>query len=474
MKPSSKTKNLILYGNFIDTPKLGKLRIRTETILLIINGIIEEIEDDVCDIDTRITDIKSRYNNIFFEIIDISKKHSNGSVQFFFPGFIDTHCHAPQYPNIGIFGNTTLLNWLEKYTFPLEKELSDDLIKAESVYKKVIEKTLQNGTTTISYYATINRSSTVLLAKLCLELGQRAFVGKVCMDMNAPGYYSESHEQCIQENIKVISDIRSLDSKAGGNKMVEPILTPRFAPMVSKKTMYELGKISKYQCVPIQTHLSESFNEIEMVKSIFPESRDYTSVYYDNNLLNERTVLAHCIHLSEDEAKMISDSKAGVSHCPVSNSSITSGECRVRWLLDKGIKVSLGTDMSGGYSPSILKTARQGLLVSRHIAMKTSDEVGDKDKLSTNEVLFLATVGGAEVMNLEKTVGKFNVGMSFDAQLIEVGCGTNVDVFDWQIPSNSDAKEVITEKWQDLVDKWVFLGDDRETTKVWVNGNQVK
>lgn len=472
---SSNDKVLILYGNFVDTPKLNQLRVRTETLVLVVNGKIVFIDDSISNKQKMIADMKQLHAKADVQIIDNSNSFKeNGKVKFFFPGFIDTHCHAAQYPNIGIFGNTTLLDWLEKYTFPLEKELSTNLEKAEYVYKKVIQKTLQNGTTTISYYATIDKESTKLLAKLCLELGQRAFVGKVCMDMNSPEYYTESHEDCIEDNKKLVTSIRTMNQNYGKSKFVEPILTPRFAPMVQGKTMKELGKISKEFQVPIQTHLSETFSEIELVMETFPNSKDYTSVYKDHDLLNERTVLAHCIHLSDDEANMIKKENAGVSHCPVSNSSITSGECRVRWLLEKRIKVSLGTDMSGGYAPSILKTARQGLLVSRHVAMKTSDEVGDRDKLSTNEVLYLATVGGAEVMNLNSIVGTFDLGMSFDAQLIEIGEGTNVDVFDWQLTSSSDDYELIMEKWQDIVDKWVFLGDDRETTKVWVEGRQVK
>lgn len=475
-RSASPTKDniLLLFGNFIDTPNLNELRIRTKTLFLIFNGEISTIIDNVDDKEVYIKHYRQQFSNHNFTVIDGSENGSKGKIKFFFPGFIDTHCHAPQYPNIGIFGNTILLDWLEKYTFPMESELSTDLKKAAYVYKKVIEKTLQNGTTSISYYATINKDSTELLAKLCLEMGQRAFVGKVCMDMNSPDYYSETHEDCVKDNRELITSLRDLNKIYGKENFVEPILTPRFAPVVKGETMRELGKISKEFNVPIQTHLSETFNEIDLVMKTFPQCKDYTSVYKDHGLLTNRTILAHCIHLSDDESAMIKKAGAGVSHCPVSNSSITSGECRVRWLLDQDIKVSLGTDMSGGYAPSILKTARQGLLVSRHIAMKTSDEVGDKDKLSTNEILYLATVGGAEVMNLNHLIGRFDAGKKFDAQLIELGEGTNVDVFDWQLPKDEDSPEMFMEKWQDIVDKWVYLGDDRETTKVWVDGRQVK
>lgn len=453
-----------IKGHFVDTPVLGKVRLRTNHILVIEDGKIKDI------VESKNFDTSSRKN-----LIDYTTNPNTNEIQFIFPGFVDTHCHAPQFPNIGIFGNTTLLDWLNKYTFPLEHELTFNMDKAELVYKNAINRTLSNGTTTIAYYATIGKRSTELLAKLCLKMGQRAFVGKVCMDVNAPEYYSETHSECIQDNKDLIVSIRDMNRKYHKDKFVEPVITPRFAPVVSKETMKCLGDLSALHDVPIQTHLSETFNEIDLVMKTFPECDNYTDVYNRYGLLTNKTVLAHCIHLSEEEASLINEKKAGVSHCPVSNSSITSGECRVRWLLEKGINVSLGTDMSGGYSPSILKTARQGLLVSRHVAMKTSDEVGDKDKLSTNEVLYLATKGGAEVLNLEDKIGTFDIGKAFDAQLIHLGNNTNVDLFEWQVPSeNVDNEDVFMDKWQDVIDKWVFLGDDRETRHVWVDGLRVK
>ncbi|KAJ2978786.1 hypothetical protein NQ176_g3625 [Zarea fungicola] len=109
--------------------------------------------------------------------VDEVEIHATKEGQFFFPGFIDTHIHAPQYPNAGIFGKTTLLDWLEKHTFPMEASLKD-LSRARQVYTAVIRRTLSHGTTTAAYYATIDVPATNLLTDLCLAIGQRAFVGK--------------------------------------------------------------------------------------------------------------------------------------------------------------------------------------------------------------------------------------------------------------------------------------------------------
>ncbi|KAK1965117.1 guanine deaminase [Colletotrichum sublineola] len=393
--------------------------------------------------------------------------------QFFFPGFIDTHVHASQYPNVGIFGKSTLLDWLNTYTFPLEASLKDQT-KAKRVYTACVRRTLAHGTTTSAYYATIDVDATNLLADICLALGQRAFVGRVCMDREGlcPEYYKdESAQDSLTKTRETVNYIRTIDPDF---EIVAPILTPRFAPSCSSEAMRGLASMQKELDVLVQTHISENEGEIELVKELFPESASYTDVYDAHGLLGDKTVLAHAIHLSEEEAATIAERGAKVSHCPCSNSSITSGAARVRWLWDKGIDVGLGTDMSGGYSPSILDAARQAALVSRHVAMGLRGQERERAKLTVEEVLYLGTRGGAKVVGLQDKVGGFEVGMQWDAQLIGLplvdedgvqaggggGEGGNVDIFGW-------------ESWEERVAKWLFNGDDRNTKAVWVKGRMV-
>lgn len=343
----------------------------------------------------------------------------------------------------------------------MESSLSS-ISKARLVYTRVIQRTLSHGTTTASYYATISVPSTNLLADLCLEHGQRAFIGRVCMDTLSPDYYRDvSVESSIEDTKATISHIAAIDPS---HALITPIITPRFAPSCTSDLMHGLGKLQKETGLPVQTHISENHNEIALVKSLFPTHESYTHVYDDHGLLGPKTILAHAVHISEGEADLIKAREGKISHCPASNSAITSGTAKVRWLLEKGIEVGLGTDMSGGYSPSILEAVRQASLVSRHVAM----EGEEKAKLSIEEVLYLGTRGGAKVVGLGEKIGGFEVGMEWDAQLInlgsvqgeEVGEGGPVDVFGW-------------ETWEERVAKWVFNGDDRNTAAVWVKGRLV-
>lgn len=373
----------------------------------------------------------------------------------------DTHIHASQYPNAGIFGKTTLLDWLNKYTFPMERSLSQEA-KASLVYSRVIERTLSHGTTTASYFATISVPSTNLLADLCLAKGQRAFIGRCCMDSLAPeDYRDESVASSLRDTRETIAHIASIDAT---NSLITPILTPRFAPSCSSELMHGLGALQQETQLPVQTHISENQNECSLVRSLFPDFGSYTEVYDGHGLLGPKTILAHAIHLSEEELDLIKKREGKISHCPVSNSSITSGTARVRWMLNKGVDVGLGTDVSGGYSPSVLEAVRQAALVSNHVAMGGDDTA----KLSVEEVLHLATRGGANVVGLGDKIGGFGLGMEWDAQLIgmrSVGDEAEgdlgpIDIFGW-------------ETWEDRIAKWVFGGDDRNTLAVWVKGRLV-
>jgi guanine deaminase len=390
------------------------------------------------------------------EIINESQTETG----FFFPGFFDTHIHAPQFPNNGIFGDSTLLDWLNKYTFPMEASLKDTQ-RAKEVYSKVIETTLANGTTTASYFATNDVEATNILADEALRQSQRAFIGRVCMVRNTPDYYQDASDEAAHESdLKVVDYVTKLDPK---RELVCPILTPRFAPTCTESGMKWQGKVAVEKDLPIQTHLSENENEIKWVGELYPNYKSYTDVYDKCGLLTERTILAHCVHLSEEERTTLVQRKSGVSHCPVSNSSLTSGECPVREYIDKGIKVSLGTDCSGGFSPSILSIARNAQLVSNHRVMKSKE---NRQKLSFEEVLSLATLGGANVCNLANKLGNFQVGKKWDAQFVDLSKGAP-RIFSWAIPEDQ------TEKLKYLAQKWLFNGDDRNTTRVWVNGKLV-
>ncbi|KAF2661138.1 guanine deaminase [Lophiostoma macrostomum CBS 122681] len=459
MAASAAISKTIYFGSFVHSKTLTELDICEKGAI----GVDEEGVIRFVERDSEVENVLEKYGE--WKDAKVVRIKGNG---FFFPGFIDTHTHAPQHPNTGLFGKTTLLDWLQKYTFPMESSLSS-LPLATRVYSNFVSRTLSHGTTTCAYYATIHVPTTNLLADICLARGQRALVGRVCMDSDlSPSTYRDaSVDSAIASSKSSISYIRSIDPSGS---IVRPIITPRFAPSCTPACLSALGALAAETDTFIQTHVSENASEIALVASLFPDSKSYTHVYSTANLLSPKTILAHAVHLSAPELALVKSAGAKISHCPASNTAITSGVAPIRSYLEQGLSVGLGTDVSGGFSPSILEECRQAIWASRFRAMNEGDEA----KLSTEEVLYLATRGGADVVGLKGRVGGFEVGMEFDAQMVclgaveEGGCGDGlfegaggaVDVFGW-------------EDMQERVEKWVYSGDDRNCAAVWVRGRLV-
>ncbi|NXN16232.1 GUAD deaminase, partial [Indicator maculatus] len=317
--------------------------------------------------------------------------------EFFIPGMVDTHIHAPQYLFAGTRVDLPLLQWLTTYTFPTEAKYKDSDF-AEEVYTRVVRRTLKNGTTTACYFATIYTDTSLLLADIIDKFGQRAFVGKVCMDMNdSVPQYKEITADSVQET-----------------ERVQPVITPRFGPSCTEDLLCALGDLAQAHDLHVQSHISENEEELKLVENMFPAYQNYTELYDKNKLLTSKTVMAHACYLSEEELKLFSLRGAAISHCPNSNFSLRSGVLNVQKVLKHNVKLGLGTDVAGGYSASMLDAIRKTMMASNSLQINKVNETG----LTLEEAFRLATLGGSQALGLDDMIGNFEVGKEFDALLI--------------------------------------------------------
>ena len=248
---------------------------------------------------------------------------------------------------------------------------------------------------------------------------------------------------------------------------------------------------------PRRTH------KVSWVGQLHPEIESYTKVYAEYGLLTPKTIMAHCIYLSKEELDLLKSSGASISHCASSNFNLSSGVLNVRKVVANGNKIGLGTDVSGGHAASMLDCIRQTILASKvtylaHAAASQKQSTGAVEKgegastsqqaqrlsgerlptytagtfpecspaeapepLSYKEAFYLATAGGAESIGLGHVTGNFLPGKEFDALLIETKApGSPFDVFD------DDTVE-------DMFQKFIYLGDDRNISRVYVQGKKV-
>jgi len=289
------------------------------------------------------------------------------------------------------------------------------------------------------------------------KFGQRAFVGKVCMDMNTTvPEYKETTEESIKETERFVS--RMLQKNYS---RVKPIMTPRFSLSCSETLLGKLGNMAKTHNLHIQSHISENVNEVEAVKNLFPDYKNYTDVYDRNNLLTNKTVMAHGCYLSTEELQVFKERGAAISHCPNSNLSLSSGFLNVLEVLKHDVKIGLGTDVAGGYSASMLDAIRRAVMVSNILLISKINE----KSLTLKEVFRLATLGGSQALGLDKEIGNFEVGKEFDALLINPKASDSpIDLF---------SGDLVGDTSEAVIQKFLYLGDDRNIEEVYVGGKQV-
>lgn len=371
------------------------------------------------------------------------------------PGFVDTHIHAPQYPQLGQALDVPLEVWLGKYTFPLEARYSD-LDFARPRYTALVDDLIANGTTTALYFATVHLEATKLLADICAAKGQRALVGKVVMDDPTanPDYYRDaSTESALADTRALIDHVRGLDTDR-----VLPVVTPRFIPSCTDAGLAALGALAQECGCHVQTHASES--DWAHGHALDRYGKTDTEALNGFGLLGRRTVLAHSNFLTDADMDRIADTGAAVAHCPVSNMYFANSVFPLRHALEKDVHVGLGTDISGGPIASIWEAARGAVQASRMLedgvdpALPADKRGRPGSRIDMATAFHLATAGGGEALDLP--VGSFAVGQKFDAMLVDPATATGtVRLFGETDPVAILEKVLYTASRPNIVSVWV-------------------
>jgi guanine deaminase len=316
--------------------------------------------------------------------------------QLIIPGLIDTHIHYPQTDMIAAYGEQ-LLEWLETYTFPTEKQFSDSAL-AREVADFFLDELLRNGTTTALVFGTVHPASVEAFFSAAEARKLRMIAGKVMMDRNCPSDLQDTPESSYQES-------KALIEKWHKRGRLLYAVTPRFAPTSSSEQLTKAGQLLReYPDTYLHTHVAENPAEVAWVRELFPTSRSYLDVYQQHGLLQPRSVLAHCLHLDDTDKQCMAESGAAAAFCPSSNLFIGSGLFDLHAAKTWGMRVGLGTDVGAGTSFSLLQTFAD--------AYKTMQLLGNK--LSPYQGLYLATLGGAEALYLDDKIGNLVPGKEAD------------------------------------------------------------
>jgi guanine deaminase len=383
--------------------------------------------------------------------------------QYLVPGLIDLHVHAPQWPHLGLALDLPLEEWLQACTFPLEARYADTGY-AREVYESLVDGLLANGTTTAMYFGTIHLAATQVLADICLRRSQRALIGRVAMDDpgQCPAYYRDPSAGIAESETRAfIEYVRSMAGNENG--LVLPVITPRFIPSCTDELLHRLGRLARETGCHVQTHCSESDWEHEFVLGRYGVTD--TAALSRLGLLSNRTILAHGNFIDGSDVAMILEAGAGIAHCPLSNVYFSDAVFPLHRMLKQGVHVGLGTDISGGASPSILENARQAVIASRSLESGVDSRLGRNSRRSPDSridaatAFWLATAGGGIALDLR--IGLFREGYQFDAIILDA-----------QTPdSNLHLRESAAP--EEILQKIVYHATRADIREVWVANRRV-
>lgn len=360
------------------------------------------------------------------------------------PGFVDGHLHYPQIGVIASYG-TQLLEWLEKYTFPAEAKFSDQK-HAELAAEFFIKELLRNGTTSALAYATVHEQSVDAIFKAASAVNMRLASGKVMMDRNCPDNLRDTAESGFEESQRLID-------KWHGKGRLTYAVTPRFAPTSTEAQLEFSGKLFNDNAgVYLQSHVAENKAEIAWVAELFPWARSYLDVYDHYGLLGERSVYGHCIYLDDTDYKRMSDTGTVAAFCPTSNLFLGSGLFDLVGARERGINTVLSSDVGGGTSFSMLRTADE--------AYKVTQMAGNT--VTPMQLFYELTLGGATALSIDNYIGNFSAGKEADFVVLDPNATAILS-----------QRTELAENIEEVLFALIILGDDRCTVATHLMGNAV-
>jgi guanine deaminase len=360
------------------------------------------------------------------------------------PGLIDTHIHYPQTQVIGSYG-AQLLDWLQKYTFPEEQKFADSDHAAVAA-RFFFDELLRNGTTTAVVYCTVRPESVEAFFTESQRRNMRMIAGKVMMDRGAPPGLLDTPEQGYRES-------KALLEGWHGNGRQLYAITPRFAITSTDAQLEAAGALAhEHPEAYVQTHLCENHREIATARELFPWSESYTQVYGRYGLLGPRTLLGHCIHLEESEVDLLHGSGSTVVFCPTSNLFLGSGLFDLERLRGRDVSVALATDVGGGTSYSMLRTAAEGYKVLQLRGQSWP----------ALDAFYQMTLGNARALGLAHEIGTLEPGTEADITVLDAHA----------TPAMAHRMEAVDGDLGEELFVLMTMGDDRAVRATYVAGER--
>lgn len=369
------------------------------------------------------------------------------------PGLIQCHVHVVQSLLRHQADGLELLDWLQKRAWPYEAALDGDGVQAAA--ELGIAELMCGGTTTALDFGTTHDHDRVF--HVARKLGIRFISGKTHMDdgEGIPPALMEDRETSV-------AHAEALGRRWHGTEegRLGYVVSPRFALSCTQDLLEGCVDLARTNGWLLQTHASENRGEIEAVRRRFNQSNiDYLKSV---GLTGSDVILAHGVHLSDEEKRHLAATRTRICHCPGANLKLASGIADIPDLLDLDVPVGLGAD--GAPCNNRLSAFHEMALAGTLHSLRSGPTA-----LGAWSVLAMATREGARALHLDDRIGTLEVGKLADITVV------GLDSWPLQPSGNPASRLVHGATAQDVrhvvIDGRLVVDDGALTTE---SGNEIR
>ena len=389
---------------------LTSILVRGGTVVTVdyIRRVIEDgavlLEDGLITQVGRSTDVKPQ-KRAEFEI------DAKGMVVL--PGLVDAHVHLAQALIRGCADDTSLIDWLQKFVWPLQGNFDSQDGKASA--ELCMLEMIKSGTTTFLESLLHSRYGLDGIAESIETCGMRGFLSKTVMSL--PGYGSEKsimHPGMVEDGETCLREVEThfgrWNGKADGR--IRIWYGARSLGGCTPQLYKQIAEGANRLGTGVTMHLSEVEEDVRYTKKEFGK---LPAEFMDQvGLVGPNVVFAHGVWLTESEWAILARKHANVAHCPSSNMKLSSGIAMAPEMTKAGVNVGLGCD--GGPSNNCYDMIREMKTASLLQKERTMDPL----TMSAATVLEMATIKGARALGLENQIGSIEVGKKADLIIVNL------------------------------------------------------
>lgn len=361
------------------------------------------------------------------------KEHDLGGLLM--PGLVNTHCHSPMTLLRGSGEGLPLMQWLTQVIWPREAKLES--ADVELGMRLAAAELLSYGvTTTCEMYFWSDA-----VARAAADSGLRSVVTPAVIEAPGMERFGTWQEQA-HAAVELASQYRS-------HPLIDVGIGLHSAYSVPVEALDLVAKLANEHDLLLHIHVAESRDEDAEIRQKYGVS--VPQFLADRGVLDvERVLAAHCVWMSDDDLDLFASRDVAVAHCPQSNAKLASGSARLTAMLDRGIRVGLGTDgPASNNNLNLWEELRLAPLIAR-----LRDH--DAQALPAEVALELATRRGGEALG-RSDLGALEPGRQADMIRLDL----------------DDVAFVPITETADLLSHLVWSVNSRAVTDVWVGGVQV-